>query len=156
MAVAHLDRQLAPPVETPGREVDRADDRDDAVGEQHLAVKPQVLEFVDLDPDIIHDPQAADSLHQLVSLEGVRWTRHDVDAHAATRRSDQPLDDHHVLEALVLDEQPVARLVDESADPIPPRARAPDDMAVVAWLEGPPVPVSLEALDDLGDVVAVG
>jgi hypothetical protein len=83
-------------------------------------------------------------------------TSHDVHLHPASRRPDQPLDDHHVLEALVLDEQPVPRLVDEPADPIPPGTRAPDDMTLVARLEGLPVPVGLEALDDLGDVMAAG
>jgi hypothetical protein len=59
-------------------------------------------------------------------------------------------------EALVLNEQPVPRLVDESAEPIPPGSRAPDDVASVAWLEGLAVPVGLEAFDDLGHLVAIG
>jgi hypothetical protein len=64
-------------------------------------VKLQVLELVGLDPDIIHDPQAADALHELLFLEGVSRARHDVDLHATSRRSDEPLDDDHVLKALV-------------------------------------------------------
>src|SRR6202521_2931291 len=112
-----------------------------------------MFELVNLDSHVVHDPQAPDTLHEFLSTERVRRTSHDVHLHAASRRPDQALDDHHVLEALVLDEQPVPRLVDESADPIPPAARAPDDMAPVAWLERLTVPVGLEALGDLGHVV---
>jgi hypothetical protein len=56
-------------------------------------------------------------------------------------------------EALVLNEQPVPRLVDESAEPIPPGSRTPDDVAFVGRLEGLAVPVGLEAFDDLGHLV---
>src|ERR1700694_4640673 len=100
-------------------------------------------------------PRRAAPLDGFFPLERVGGRSHDVHFHPASRRPDQALDDHHVLEALVLDEQPVPRLVDEAADPIPPGARAPDDMTLVARREGLTVPVGLEALDDLGHVVAV-
>ena len=56
----------------PGREIDRADDGRDAVGEQHLAVELQPLELVDLDADVVEDPQAADAFDQLLLLQRVR------------------------------------------------------------------------------------
>src|SRR5439155_19674099 len=127
--VAHVDRQLAPAVETPGREVDRANHSGDTVREKHLGVKLQVFELVDLDPDIIHDAKAADALHEFLFLEGMERASHDVHFDAALRRSDQPLDDHRILEALVLDEEPMPRLVDESADVIAPGSGTPDQIA---------------------------
>ena len=71
--VAHFNRQLAPSVETPRREVDRADDGGHAVRDHHLAVEFQVLQFVDLDAYVVHDAKAPDTLHELLSLERVRW-----------------------------------------------------------------------------------
>ena len=99
----------------PGREIDRADDRATAVGEQHLGVELEMLELVDLDAHVIHDAKAADAFDQLFLLKGVRRARHDVDLHAAHRGADQALDDDGVLVALVLDEQRVLGLVDELA-----------------------------------------
>src|SRR5882672_7204513 len=153
-SVAHLDRQLAPAVQTSGREVDRAHDGTHPVREDHLAVEFQMLELVDLDPDVVEDAKPPDALDELLSLEGMGRTSHDMHFHAATRRSDQALDDDRVLEALVLDEQLVLRLVDESADSIPPGSGAPDEIALVARREGLPVPVGLEAVDDLAHVMA--
>ncbi len=83
-------------------------------------MQPQVLEFVDLDAHVVHDAKAPHPLHELVPLERVGRPRHDVHLHPTAPRADQALDDDHVLEALVLDEQPVPRVVDELADPIPP------------------------------------
>jgi len=48
VVVAHLDGQLATVVQAAASEIDRAHDRGDAVGEQHLAVKLEMLELVDL------------------------------------------------------------------------------------------------------------
>src|SRR5579864_3897796 len=147
--VAHLDRQLAPAVEAPAGKVDGADDCGGPVSEHHLAVQPQVLELMDFDADVVHDPQAADALDELVALQRVGRTHHDVHLHAPLSRAYQVLDDHHVLEALVLDEQPVPGLVDESADLASPWPRTPDEMTRAERSKRVTMPVGLEALDDL-------
>ncbi len=74
------------------------------VGEQHLRVQLEVLELVHLDADVVHDAQATDAFEQLVLLERVRRTRHDVHLDAAFLGAHQTLDDHRILVALVLHE----------------------------------------------------
>jgi hypothetical protein len=58
-------------------------------------------------------------------------TGHDVHSHAALHRADEALDDDHVLEAFVLQEQRVPPLINESANPFSSTGRAPDQMALV-------------------------
>jgi len=102
--VAHLDPQLAAVVEAAGSEVHRADDRRHSVGEQHLSVQAEMLELVDLDPHVVHDPQPAHALDELVLLQGMRRPRHHVELHPAPGGTDHPLDHHRVLVSLVLHE----------------------------------------------------
>src|SRR5207253_9615902 len=109
-----------------------------------------VLELVDLDADVVHDPQAAHALDQLLLLERVRRPRHDVDLHRAAARANQVLDDHGVLVTLVLKEQRVPRPVDEAGDPVP-ASGTPDEMALPAGMETLAVPIGFEAVDDLAD-----
>ena len=119
-------------------------------------MQPEVLELVDLDPHVVHDPETADTLHQLLSFERMGRTRHDVHLHTAARRADQALDDQHILKALVLHEQGVPGLVDEAGKPIAPRPGTPDQLTPLARRERSPVPVGLEAFDDLSHLVAAG
>ena len=68
VVVVHFNGQFAAVVETAGREVDRAHDGAQTVGEQHLAVEFQVLELVNLDAHVVHDAQPADALDELLLL----------------------------------------------------------------------------------------
>ncbi len=115
VVVVHLERQLASSVQASRREVDRADERRDAIGQQHLPVQLEMPEFVHFDPEIVENPQPADALHELVAFERVRRPRHHVDLHTASSRLNQALDDHRILVPLVLDEELVLRFVDEPA-----------------------------------------
>ncbi len=74
--------------------------------------------------------------------------------HTAACRANEALDDHHVLKPLVLDEQPVDGAVDESTDPVPSGSRAPNQVTSVGRRKCLAVPVGLEALDDLGHLMA--
>src|SRR5438445_1083382 len=154
LVVSHLDGQLATSVEAPWSEVDRAHDRGDPVSEQHLAVKPELLEPVDLDPDVLQDAQATNTLEQLVLLQRVRRPRHDVELQPTAGGADHALDDDGILVSLGLHGRRTARRVDEARDSLPP-ARAPDQVGVRAWAEALPVPIGLEALDDLPDLPPV-
>src|SRR5712691_5705467 len=126
--VVYLDRQLAPVVEAAGGEVDRADDGRHAVGKEELAVELQVFEFVNLDAHVVQDPQPSDALDELFPVQGVRWTRHDVDLYAAARGADEALDDHRVLKPLVLDEERVPGVIDELTDSLASKLRTPDEV----------------------------
>ena len=108
-----LDGELAARVEAAGGEIDRAHDGSLVVGDDHLGVEFQTLQRVHLGADVVHDPQPADALDQLVLLERVRRPRQDVDLHAAPRGAHQPLDDDRVLVALVLQPERVLRRFDE-------------------------------------------
>src|SRR5277367_3030086 len=125
-----------------------------------------MLEFVDLDAHVIHHTQATDSFDEFILLEGVRWTRHDVDFDAAHTGPDQALDDDGVLIALVLQDQRVLGVVDEIGDAIAGVAFAPDHMGAVAGVEILPGPVGVETgfdffnfmgvIGDHGEVAGLG
>src|SRR4029077_20860443 len=108
--------KLAAAVETAGSQVNRPDDRPQAIGEQHLAVKLEIFHFTDLDPDIVHDTQTAYALDQFFLFECVRRSGHDVNFHSTHMSADQMLDDNGVLIALVLQEQSMFRAIDKCGD----------------------------------------
>src|SRR5258705_1576666 len=149
--VADFDGEFAAFVETPGGEVDRANQGSDAVGEQHLAVKLQVLQLVDLDAHIVEDSQSSNALHELVTFQGVRRPRHHMYLHPAQCGPDKAFDDDRVLKPLVLHEQLVLRLVDESANPVPPGPWTPHELTLLARLEKLTMPIGIAAIDDFVD-----
>ncbi len=81
--VVDFDGEFAAAVEAAGSEVDGADDGAGIVGEEQLGVKLDVLQLVDLDADVLKAAQAADAFDELLLLELVRRTSHDVDLDAA-------------------------------------------------------------------------
>ena len=52
-------------------------------------MKFEMLQFVNLDANVFHDALAADRFHQLLLLELVRGTSHDVDLDPTLRSPDQ-------------------------------------------------------------------
>ncbi len=105
-----FNRQLSSAIEASRRQIDGPDDRAGVIGKQHFAVQFQVLQLMHLDSHIVHDAQAANTLRQFLFLQFVRRTRHHMHFHAALLSADQPLDDHGILIAFVLDEQAYAWL----------------------------------------------
>ncbi len=73
--------------------------------------------------------------------------------HPSARRADQAFDHDHILVTLVLDEQRMSRLLDETAESVSAPG-APDQVALLA-VEFLPVPVGFEARDDLADFARV-
>ena len=140
----------------PGREVDGADDGALVVGEEQLGVELDVFELVDFDAEILQDAEAADAFDELIDLELVRRAGHDVNLDAAGIGADEVLDDGGVLVALVLEEEGVLGVVDEFADALAAVADAPDEVGVVARSELGAIPVGVEALHDLVDLVLMG
>src|SRR5262249_34928430 len=120
-----------------------------------FTVEPQLLELVNLDPHIVHDPKATDAFDQFVLLERVWRPGHQVKLYSSTGRPYQALDNDHVLISLVLDEQRMSRLLDEAADSVP-TPWAPDEPGPVAQIEPLSLPVGFEALDDLADLMRMG
>src|SRR5690348_16284209 len=108
-----------------------------------------------LDPEVVQKPQPPDPLHELVPFERMGRPRHDVYVDPASSRPNQPLDDHRVLETLILHEELVPRFIDELADSITPGPGTPDQMPADARRERLTVPVGLETVDDLLDIVLV-
>lgn len=66
--VVDFDGEFAAGIETAGREIDRADDRAGMVGEEQLAVEFEVFKLVNLDADIVHDAETADTFGELFLL----------------------------------------------------------------------------------------
>src|SRR5208283_2144100 len=155
LRVVHLDGKLAAAVEASRRQIDGTDDGPDSVAEEQLGMKLEPLEPMHLDADIIQDPQASDTFDEFLLLQLVRWARQHVHFHAAMVRPDQALDDYRVLVALVLHPKRVFGFVDKLTNTLTTVADAPDQMRVLAGIEGSPVPVGLKALDDLSDLVPV-
>ena len=74
------------------------------------------MSVADLRADVVHDSQPADAFEQLLPFEFVQRARHDADVNPAVCRTHQPLDDDHVLVALVLQPERFLRAVDEVRD----------------------------------------
>src|SRR5271157_2790843 len=146
--VMHLDGKLAAAVEASRRQIDGTDDGPDSVAEEQLGMKLEPLEPMHLDADIIQDAQTADALDKFFLLQLVGRTCQHVDLHAAMVSPHQPLNDHRVLVALVLHPKRVFGFVDKLTNTMTTVADAPDQMRVLAGIEGSPVPVGLKALDD--------
>ncbi len=104
VVIVYLDGQFTATVEAAGSEIDGSDDRAQAVSEQHLAVKLEVLHLADFDSNIIHHTQAADALYQLFLFKRVRRARHNMHFHSAHLSADQVLDDDGVLVPFILQE----------------------------------------------------
>src|SRR5208282_6442717 len=155
LRVVCLDGEFAAAIEASRRKVDGADDGSDSVGEEQLGMELEPLQTVHLDADIVQDTQTADALDQFLLLQLMRGPRQHMYLHPAMVCPHQAFDDHRVLVALVLHPQRMLGLVDELADPLPPIPDTPDQMRLLAWVEGFAVPVSLEAFDDLRDLMVV-
>src|SRR5207248_10234655 len=80
---------------------------------------------------------------------GMRRARHHVHLDAAFDRANEPLDDDLILVALVLYPKRMLRRVDESCDALAAVVATPDESRRVARRECLPVPIRLEAGDDL-------
>jgi len=119
--ITGLDPELPAGVERPRREVHGADDRGNAVGEQHLSVQRQTFELADLDATVLKDTEAAHALHELLALACVRRFRHQVHLDAAARGAEQTVNDDHILESFVLHDQVFSGRLDQPADPPQPR-----------------------------------
>lgn len=128
--ISHLDCQLSAGIKAARRQVDRSNDRADIVTEQHLGMKFEVFQLVNLDADILHHAHPSHGLNELFLLELVRWARHHVNLHSAARSPDQPLDDNCILVALILKKNGILRLVNKLGDALPTVTAAPDQMRV--------------------------
>src|SRR5271157_128952 len=155
LPVVHLDGELAAAVEAPRREIDGTDDGPDSVGEKQLGMELKPFQPVHLDADIVQDSQAPDTLDEFLLLQLVRWPGQDVHSYAAMICPHQAFNDHGVLVALVLHPQRMFCLVDELANSLSAIPNAPDQMRLLARREGGAVPIGLEALDDLRNLVTV-
>lgn len=67
----NFDGKFAAAIKAAGSEIDGADDGSGMIGEEHFAVEFEVLEFVDLNADIVHDAQLADAFGELFFFEFV-------------------------------------------------------------------------------------
>ena len=121
-----------------------------------LACSLMWRQLVNLDAEVLKGAQAADAFDELLFLELVRGAGHDVDLHAAGVGADEVLDDGGVLVALILQPQGVLAAVDELAEALAAVADAPDEMRVFAGFELLAVPVGVEAMGDLVDLVLDG
>src|SRR5882672_1807179 len=102
-----------------------------------------MFEFVNLDPDVVHDAQAADAFDNLLLFQRMRRARHEVNFNATFPSTNETLNDDGVLVTLVLDEQRVPRLINKLGDAFAPIGRAPDQMRAQAGLELLTVPVGV-------------
>src|SRR5262245_15261040 len=110
----------------------------------------QMLELVNLDPHVVHDPQPAHALDKLLLLESVRRAGHHVNLDPALLRPDQALDDHGILVALILHKQSVLGLVNESRHSLPSVASAPYELGLGARLELFSMPIRFETVHNFG------
>src|SRR5580704_219309 len=99
--VVDFDGELATAVEAAGSEVDGANNGPGIVGEEQFGMKLDVLQLMDLDADVLKAAQAADAFDELLLLELVRRTSHDVDLDTTAARADEVFDDDGVLVTLV-------------------------------------------------------
>src|SRR5262245_35503900 len=107
MIIVHFDGQFAPAVKASRGEIDGTDDRALAISQQHLGMELEVLELVDLDPNVVENSNAADALDQLFHLKRVGCPGHHVDLYSTACRPHDAFDDDSVLVEFVLDEQRV-------------------------------------------------
>src|SRR5450631_668546 len=154
-SVSHLDSQFSATIKAAGRQVDGSYDGTGVISEQHLGMKLEMFQFVNLDADIVHGAQSADGFDQLFLLQFVRGTSHDVDLDAPRRRPYQALNDHRVLITLVLQKDRLLRVIDELRNAVSAVSGAPNQMGFVISMEGLTGPVRLEALNDLINLVSM-
>src|SRR5208282_6123934 len=126
--VSHLDGQLSATIETAGRQVDGTDDCADMVTKEHLGMKFQMFQLVNLDADVFHDSHPSNGFYELFLLELVRGTGHYVDLHPTARSPHQPLDDHRVLVTLILQKDGILCVIDKLRDAVSTVTAAPDQM----------------------------
>src|SRR5579872_4023179 len=100
--VSHFDGQLSAGIEAARREIDRSDDCSCVIGQEHLGVKFEMFQFVNLDSNIFHGAHPTHRFHKLFLLELMRRTGHYVDLHSSAGSPDQSLNDDRVLVAFIL------------------------------------------------------
>jgi len=117
------------------------------VGEEHLGMKFEMFQFVNLDADVLHNPHSPDGFYEFFLFELMRRTGHEVDLHSAARRPDQSLDNNRILVTLILKKDGILRVVNKLRDAVSTVAAAPDQVGVLVALKGLSLPVRFEALD---------
>src|SRR5215475_12723157 len=115
----------------------------------------EVLELVDLNADVVENSNAADPLDQLFHLKRVGCPGHHVDLYSTACRPHEAFDDDSVLVAFVLDEQRVLCPIYKLSDTVTAIVIAPDEAHLLSPIERFPVPVGLEAVDDLLHLVVM-
>src|SRR6476646_10190165 len=125
------------------------------VGEEHLGVKFEMLQLVNLNAHVFHNAHPSDGLYELSLFEFVRRTGHDVNLDSSTRSSDQALHDDCILVALILEKEGFFNVVDELRDALAAVTTTPDQMAMFVPLEVLSCPIRFEAFDDFGYFVSV-
>ena len=149
--IVDFDGEFAAGIEAARREIDGTNDGAGVIGEQHLAMKLQVFEFVNLDADVVEDAEAADAFGELVFFQLVGRAGHDVDLDAAFLGANQALDDDLVLIAFVLNKESVLGIVDEAGNAVATVSVTPDKKSLGVDGERLAGPIMLEAVDDLLD-----
>src|SRR5208282_51603 len=136
MFVVHLDGQLSAAIKASGRKIDRSNDGASVIGEEHLGVQFEMLQFVNLDADILHDAHPSDRFNQLFLFELMPRAGHDVNFHPTARCTDQSLNNHGILVALVLQKDGILRIVNKLRNALSAIAAAPDEMGMLVPFEG--------------------
>jgi hypothetical protein len=150
-----FDGKFAATIETAGGEIDGANNGTRMIREEHFAVKFEVLEFVDLDANIVHDAQPADAFGELSLLEFVGRSDHDVNFDAALLSTDEALDDDGVLIAFILDEESVLGIVDKAGYAFAAITITPNEEGAAVHAERFALPIGLKAFNDFLDLVRV-
>src|SRR5882762_9356928 len=125
------------------------------VRQEHLGVKFEMFQFVNLRTNVFQDAHSPDSLYEFFLLELMRRTRHDVYFYSTSRSPNQPLDNNRVLITLILEKDGILRIVNKLRDAVAAVAAAPDQVGMFVALEGLSFPICLEAFDDFSYFVSM-
>src|SRR5277367_6494624 len=153
--VTDLDGKFAAAVEAARRQIDRANNRPQPIGEQQFRMKLQALQLVHLDANVIEDSHTPDTFDQLVFFQSMRRPHHDSDFHAAPACPHETFDNHRILISLILHPQRMPGFIDELRNSLPSVTDTPDEMRMITGPKLLAFPVSIETLNHFVDLMLV-
>ena len=156
IGIAEADAELAAFVEALGIDVERAQESTVLVGQDQLRMEVDTMELVDMDPEILEQPESRDPLEDVEVPEGMDRQRRGVDLHIPFHLgADERLDDRRVDILLMLDVERLVGPIDEVDHLLTRASDAPDEVGDCWRDEVLAVPVGLEAARHLADLLGI-
>src|SRR4029079_2386647 len=104
----------------------------------------QMVQFMDLYPNVIHDAQSANAFDQLFFFQCMRRANHHMHFYSAGCCPDDAFNDHEILVSFVLNKKRMLCLIDEPCYSCPAINATPDKTGVFAGIKICSCPVGLK------------